>query len=193
MEEALWLCEGLQKQHGSLEGWPMLEDALATGQEWPQRRRAIAHAQQGLGCSGSNDHHGSVRAFISRRESLNPQGKLRIWQHCAYVELLHRVRLFATPWTVGLQPLPFMGFSRQEYWGRLPFPPPGDLPNPGIKLTSPVSPALVGRFFSTEPPGKLIGTLLKYLNFFKFKCKHLCFPCSSVPLIIIVSFLKHGG
>ena len=44
-----------------------------------------------------------------------------------------------------------MGFFRQEYWNGLPFPPPGDLPNPGI---GPVSPALAGRFFTTEPPGK---------------------------------------
>ena len=43
-----------------------------------------------------------------------------------------------------------MGFSRQEYWGGLPFPPPGDLPDPGIK---PLSPAPVGGFFTTEPPG----------------------------------------
>ena len=46
-----------------------------------------------------------------------------------------------------------MGFPRQEYWGGLPFPSPGDLPNPGIELTFP---ALVGRFFITEPPGKPI-------------------------------------
>ena len=45
-----------------------------------------------------------------------------------------------------------MGFPRQEYWGRLPFPSPGELPDPGIK---PISPALAGRFFTTEPPGKL--------------------------------------
>ena len=44
-----------------------------------------------------------------------------------------------------------MGFSEQEYWSGLPFPPPGDLPHPGIK---PTSPALRGRFFTTEPPGK---------------------------------------
>ena len=44
-----------------------------------------------------------------------------------------------------------MGFPRQEYWSRLPFPSPGNLPNPGIK---PASPALAGRFFTTEPPGK---------------------------------------
>ena len=42
-------------------------------------------------------------------------------------------------------------FSRQEYWSGLPFPPPGDLPNPGIK---PMSPVLAGEFFTTEPPGK---------------------------------------
>ena len=59
-----------------------------------------------------------------------------------------------TPWTVAHQDLPFMGFSRQEYWSGLPCPPPGDLPNPGIEPTSPVAPALAGRFFTTEPPGK---------------------------------------
>ena len=44
-----------------------------------------------------------------------------------------------------------MGFPRQEYWSELPFPSPGDLSNPGIE---PISPALVGRFFTTEPSGK---------------------------------------
>ena len=61
---------------------------------------------------------------------------------------------FATPWTVACQVPLSMGFSRQEYWRGLPFPPPGDLPDPGIELTSPVSPALAKRFFTTEPPGK---------------------------------------
>ena len=44
-----------------------------------------------------------------------------------------------------------MGFSRQEYWSKLPFLPPGTLPNPGIE---PIAPALAGRFFTTEPTGK---------------------------------------
>ena len=48
-----------------------------------------------------------------------------------------RVRLCATPWTVAHQAPLSMGFSREEYWSRLPFPPPGDLPDPGIKPTSP--------------------------------------------------------
>ena len=54
------------------------------------------------------------------------------------VKSLSCVRLFATPWTVALQAPLSMGFSRQEYWSELPFPPPGDLPDPRIE---PVSPA----------------------------------------------------
>ena len=55
----------------------------------------------------------------------------------------------ATPWTVAYQAPLSLGFSRQEYWSRLPFSSPGDLPDPGIK---PTSPALAGGFFTTEPP-----------------------------------------
>ena len=53
------------------------------------------------------------------------------------VKLLSRVRLFATPWTVVHQAPPSMEFSRQEYWSGLPFPSPGDLPDPGIEPRSP--------------------------------------------------------
>ena len=69
------------------------------------------------------------------------------------VKSLSCVRLFATPWTVSHQAPPSVGFSRQEYWGGLPFPSPGDLPDPGTK---PTSPAFACRFFTTEPPGKYI-------------------------------------
>ena len=52
------------------------------------------------------------------------------------------VQLFSTSWTIARQtPLP-IGFSRQEYWSGLQFPPPGDLPNPGIETTSPEAPVL---------------------------------------------------
>ena len=60
----------------------------------------------------------------------------------------------ATPWTVAHQAPLHMGFSREEYWSGLPFPSPGDLPDPGIEPTSPDSPELAGRFFTTEPPEK---------------------------------------
>ena len=55
------------------------------------------------------------------------------------------------PVDCGLQAPLSVGFFTQEYWSGLPFPSPGDLPGPGIE---PTSPALAGRFFTTEPPGK---------------------------------------
>ena len=65
---------------------------------------------------------------------------------------LSHVQLFATSWTVAHQSLLSMGFSRQEYWSGLPFPSPGDLPNPGTESDSL---AFAGGFFTTEPPGNI--------------------------------------
>ena len=70
------------------------------------------------------------------------------------VKSLSRVRLFVTPWTVAYQASPSMGFSRQECWSGLPFPSPGDLPDPEIE---PVSPTLQADALPSEPPGKLFG------------------------------------
>ena len=75
-------------------------------------------------------------------------------QHDA-AQLLSRVQLSVTPWTVAHQDPLFMAFSRQEYWSGLPFPVPGDLPNPGIELSSLACSALVRWFFTTAPLGKL--------------------------------------
>ena len=61
---------------------------------------------------------------------------------------------FESPWTVACQTPLSMGFSRQEYWSGLPFLIHGDLPNPRIEPVSSVSPALAGKFFTTEPYGK---------------------------------------
>ena len=55
-----------------------------------------------------------------------------------------------TPWTVAHQALLSVEFSRQEYWGGLPFPAPGDLPDPGME---PIYPALAGGVFAIELPG----------------------------------------
>ena len=69
---------------------------------------------------------------------------------CVYiykVKSLNYVRLFGTPWTVADHTPLSMGFSRQEYWSGLPFPPP----DPGIK---PTSPSLLEDSLQSEPPGK---------------------------------------
>ena len=77
-----------------------------------------------------------------------------LWHQCKIrrcAKLLSHVWLFATLWTVAQQASLSMGFSRQEYWSGLPFPPPRDLSDPGIE---PESPALAGRFFTSEALGK---------------------------------------
>ena len=73
-----------------------------------------------------------------------------------------------TPWTAACQAPLSMGFSRQEYWRELPFPPPGDLPNPGIEPVSLVSPALAGGFFTTSTTWEAHGMVVLLF-------KRLCF------------------
>ena len=73
---------------------------------------------------------------------------MNIFTHI-YTSVFSCVLLFATPWTVAHQSLLSMGFSRQEFWSGLPFPPPGDLSESEIEPTAPVSPASAGRFFTT--------------------------------------------
>ena len=60
------------------------------------------------------------------------------------------VQFFASLWTVAHQAPLSMGFSREEYWSGLPYPPPRDLPNPRVELASSMSPALAGRFSATN-------------------------------------------
>ena len=75
-------------------------------------------------------------------------------QNAESAQLFNCVNFFATPWTVACQASLSMEFSGQEYWSRLPFLTSEDLPNPGIEPMSLEPPAVVGRFFTTEPPGK---------------------------------------
>ena len=92
---------------------------------------------------------------------------------CVRACVLSHVRLFVTPWTVARQAPLSMGFSRQEYWSGLPFPPPGESSQPRDQT------CITGRFFPAVPPGKLQNTTLSYSkfmlfhqNYVKLKCKH---------------------
>ena len=84
---------------------------------------------------------------------------------------LSRVQLFVTPWTVAHQAPVSMGVSRQEHWSGLPFPPPGDLPDPGAEPAPPVSPVSASRLFTTEPPGKPPNGVLSL---------HCNYPCAGL-------------
>ena len=81
------------------------------------------------------------------------------------VSLVSRVQFFVTPWTVAHKAPLSMGFPRQEYWRGLPFPPPGDLTDPG---TEPTSPALAGR------PLLLSHQESSYVWLNKSKICHVC-------------------
>ena len=91
-----------------------------------------------------------------------------VFYMCA--QLPSRVWLFPTSWTVAHQSPLSIRFSRQEFWSLVPFPTPGDLPDPGIEPESPSSPALAGGFFTIEPPGNLwrssLGFFYKSTNLF---------------------------
>ena len=122
--------------------------------------------------------------------SMQTQLFFRMWQslhsfiRCNFlqkvkVKLLSRVQLFATPWTVTYQAPLSMGFSRQEYWSGLPFPSPGDLPDPGIE---PRSPALQADTLTSEPPGKPYSTTKKNVRAIFHKYWHSVGEGSGTPL-----------
>ena len=69
---------------------------------------------------------------------------------CVHAKLLQSCLTLVTLWTVACQAPLSLGFSRQEYWSGLPCPPAGDLPDPGIKPASPMSPAVAGGFFTSR-------------------------------------------
>ena len=91
----------------------------------------------------------------------------RWWKKWKKVELFSHVWPFETPQTVAYQAPPSMGFSRQECWNGLPFPSPGDLPDPGIERRSP---ALQADALPSKPPGNLVIIITL------FKSNHIVQP-----------------
>ena len=85
--------------------------------------------------------------------------------------VLSHVQLFVTPWTVAHQAPLSMGFFRQECWSGLPFPTPGDRPGPGIKPSSPVSPALQVDSLPSEPLGVCLENLSALLSDLSRNCE----------------------
>ena len=124
---------------------------------WSESRSVASDSLQTHGLYSpwnSPGQNKGVVAFLFSRDHLNPgiepgiplcwrfiyepshKGSPRILEWVK-VKSLSRVRLFVTPWNVAYQASPSMLFSRQEYWSGLPFPSPGDLPDPGIEPGSP--------------------------------------------------------
>ena len=93
---------------------------------------------------------------------------------------------FVTPWTVAHRAPLFMGFFRQEYWSRLPFPSPGDLPDSGIEH---LSPPLAEGFFTTEMPEKPSHIITRKMRFPELSSKpYLCHPTSLLAFKLVNLF-----
>ena len=127
-----------------------------------------------LGCNPGNpgDFHGQrnlagdgpwglQKSQLNNRQSVSNRSLLIVgWW---WVESLSGVQLFLILWAVAHQAPLSLRFPRQEYWTGLPFPSPGDLPDPEIDPASPASPALAGGFFTTKSPGKTLGAIYPLL------------------------------
>ena len=125
-------------------------------QSWPFCGMPTSATKNRLACC-------SVSLFCLDKMSPSRANGNFVWVHYERLALpkseclfsyFSQVRFFVTPWTVALQAPLSMGWSEQEHWSGLPCPPLGSLPNPGTQSMSPAAPALAGRFFATEPPGK---------------------------------------
>ena len=120
-----------------------------------------AHVPQLLSlCAATTEVHMPTACALQKESRLSEQPVHCNGQRARSLQLeklkvksLSCVQLFATPWTVAYQAPQSMEFSRQEYWRGLPFPSPGDLPNPGIEARSP---SLQADALPSEPPGKAL-------------------------------------
>ena len=120
------------------------------------------------------------------------------WRHADYFSkiaelflllkclLLSCVQLFATPWIIVHQAPLSMGFPRQEYWSGLPFPSPGDTPDPGMELSSP---ALQANSLPSEPLGKPYFTTYMCINvLFFFENGYTIYPFGYLPTSLLKLF-----
>ena len=116
-------------------GWEdLLEKSMAIHSNILAWRLPQTEKPGGLQSMGSQKSQIQLTIWTTTTTKWWGHVSLRWW---VKVKLLSRVWLLVTPWTVAYQAPPSMGFSRQEYWSALPFPSPGDLPDPGIEPGSP--------------------------------------------------------
>ena len=114
-------------------------------------------------------------------ESVWGQETAAILQSCAW--------LVTTPWTVAHQAPLSIGFSRQEYWSGLPFPSSGDLPRPGIELSSLASPALAGGFFTTDATWEACAWAGDYIRELELRHRNVLWTISGSIKSQIISWL----
>ena len=131
-----------------------------------------------------------MRALPEVRQSRNQKSPSSFNHLVAWccAKSLSRVWLSVTPWTVAHQAPMSMGFSRQEYWSGSPFPPPGDLPDPGIEPSSLRSPVLAGGFFTSSATWEVVIWLGCIYFFFKSNLQVVINkPCDQCRINYVIS------
>ena len=174
-----------------LEQLEKIRESKGSGREWAVKQRVLATNPTLLLPHrwGFNSSAPQFPLLSSECEILTSTISLRISLTSEPVKLLSHVRLFAIPWTVAYQSPPPMEFSRQEYWSGLPFPTPGDLPDPEME---PRSPTLQADALSPELPGKQFSsTFYGYMVDFQ---KKMCIIITTIiivrSIIIIISIIS---
>ena len=129
--------------------------SFSRGSSWPRGWTRISRIAGRLLYVGSifKNHRDQICGYQTRCKGWGRRHWRKVVKRYMFVcaQSLICNRLFVTPWTVVHQAPIVWGFPWQEHWSGFLFPPPGDLPNPGIE---PESSALTGSFFTTELPGK---------------------------------------
>ena len=110
---------------------------------------------------------------------------------CVCTQLLNRVQLFVTPWIVTCQAPLSVDFSMSEYWSRLPFPTPGNLPKPGIEPMSLASPALAGRFLIVCHLGSLLTICMSVCSVTSVVSNSV-WPCGLQPASLLCPWNSPG-
>ena len=128
---------------------PDVEDRLSLVIILPSKDVSLGQVNHSV-FAATDTRKGSMLENYTCRKLEIPNNCLCLMQCC----MLTHVLLSVIPWTLAHQAPLSVGFSRLEYWSRLPWPPPGDLPNLGIEYGSLVSPALAGGFSTTVLPRK---------------------------------------
>ena len=161
MEDGHWECQ-LSFRKGSEPTWsrPIPYGLTLVSTKWRFQGIIVYWYKRSLcNSKGWEKESRGLFSFTRRMSNLPIKGPQDLDQCLAQVCALSCVWLFVTPQTVACQTPLSMGFSRQKYWSVLPFPTPGDLPDPENEPKSLESPqeiqsALAGRFFTPVPPGK---------------------------------------
>ena len=134
------------------------EEEVKGGMDWEVgvSRYKLLHTER---ISNKNLHYSTennIQYLRIKQQKRMFRKRMYMWMCVHVLSHFSSIWLFVTLWTAARQAPLSMGFSRQEYWSGLPYPPQGDLPDPGIELMSPATPVLQMDSLPLSHQGRLL-------------------------------------